>query len=192
MKQVASIVKRAKNKIETILDDTGYGSIGKKSTIIKPMRIIGKKRIYIGDNVTILNSARIETVRKWGDKELNGKLTIGDGTSIEQCCHLIAAKAVEIGKDCVLSAFVYISDCSHGYSPQTAIMQSELDIKPVKIGNHCFIGIGSCIMPGVELGDNVVIGANSVVTKSIPDNSMAAGTPAKVIKKYNPTNDSWE
>lgn len=54
-------------------------------------------------------------------------------------------------------------------------------ISPIEIGNNVFIGIRTIIMPGVKIGDNVIIGAQSVVTKNIPDNSVAVGSPAKVI-----------
>ena len=174
------------------MDDCAYQSFGKHSRIIKPMRIYGKRRIVIGDHVTILNQARIETIRCWGDRELNGRLTIGDNTSIEQCCHIIAAGDVSIARDCVLSAFVYISDCSHGYGPEQKIMNTDLDVKPVSIGDHCFIGIGSCILPGSHIGNNAVIGANSVVTGDIPENCMAAGSPARIIKRFNKETHEWK
>ena len=185
------IKNRLQNHFDAYIDNLLWGRLGKDSKVIKPMRIIGKRRVFIGDKVTILNMARIETVHSWGEQKLEGRLTIGDGSSFEQCCHLIAAKDVKIGKGCVFSSFVYISDCSHGYSPQKGIMESDLEIKPVSIGDHCFIGTGSCIMPGSTLGNNVVIGANSVVTGEIPDNSMAVGSPARIIKKYDMKTDRW-
>lgn len=188
----ATLKRKAINRINYWSDNRSFGSFGKNSKIVKPMRIEGKRRIYIGKNVHILNSARIETIQKWGDSILNGKLYIGDDTSFEQCCHIISAKNVVIGKDCVFSSFVYISDCSHTYIVNKKIMGSDLDIKPVCIGNHCFVGIGSCIMPGVTIGNNVVIGANSVVTSDIPDNSMAVGSPARIIKKYNFITNCWD
>lgn len=59
----------------------------------------------------------------------------------------------------------------------------EIDIvKPIKVGNNVFIGYGAVILPGVTIADNVVIGARSVVTKDIPQNSVVAGVPARVIK----------
>ena len=176
---------------ESHQDNRAYGSFGNGSSIVEPMRIIGKSRIFIGDNVTILNQVRMETVRSWGGQQLDGRLTIGSGTSFEQCCHLVAAKDVTIGRDCVFSAFVYVSDCAHGYTPDQPIMQTPLEVSPVKIGDHCFVGISSCIMPGVTLGSNVVIGANSVVTKDIPDDCMAAGSPARIIKRYDRESGQW-
>lgn len=58
-------------------------------------------------------------------------------------------------------------------------------IKPIKIGNNVFVGYRSIIMPGVEIGDNVVVGAGSIVLKDVPDNSIVAGVPARVIKSID-------
>ncbi len=185
------VIQAIKNRYIEFKDNIRWGSKGKGTHIIKPMRLIGKTRIFLGDNVTILNNARLETLREWKGTILNGILKIGDNTSIEQSCHIVSAKEIEIGHDSVFSAYVYVSDCAHGYDVGDSIMDSQLDIKPVKIGNHCFVGIGSCIMPGVSLGDNVVVGANSVVTKSFSDNCMIAGSPAKMIKKYDEATRIW-
>lgn len=154
-----------------------WGGIGENTVVIKPMRIIGKKNMYLGNNVTILNNARMETVGE------NGTLVIGDGTSIEQSVHIIAANHLEIGRDCVMSAQVYISDCNHGYSPEKRIMDHPLDIKKTTIGNGVFIGIGARIMPGVTLGDHCVVGANAVVTHDVPSGVIVAGVPAREIGK---------
>lgn len=60
---------------------------------------------------------------------------------------------------------------------------SDIDVvKPIVIGNNVFIGYGAIVLPGVKIGDNVVIGAHSVVSRDIPSNVVAAGVPAKVIK----------
>lgn len=58
-------------------------------------------------------------------------------------------------------------------------------IAPIKIGNNVYIGEGCIILPGVHIGNNVVVGARSVVTKSIPDNSVVVGSPARVLKSID-------
>lgn len=169
-----------------------YGCIGEDSYIIKPMRIIGKKNIFIGNGCSILNGARMETVSQWEKRCYDGKIIIGDNSSIEQCCHIIAADELEIGSRTVISAFVYIADCGHSYAfSEESVMQNPLEVKKTKIGNNCFIGIGAKIMPGVTLGDHVIVGANAVVTKDVPSNTMVAGIPARVIKKYDVSQKKW-
>ena len=68
-----------------------FGKTGKKTIVIAPMRILGGKNIILGDNVSILNEARLEAITKHGNEKFNGTLVIGSGTSIEQNCHIIAA-----------------------------------------------------------------------------------------------------
>ncbi len=65
-------------------------------------------------------------------------------------------------------------------------------MKETIIGNNCFVGTGAKIMAGVHMGDNVIVGANAVVTKDVPAYSIVAGVPAKVIKKYNFETKKWE
>ena len=72
------------------------------------------------------------------------------------------------------------------------IRQQPLQTKPVSIGDGCWIGEKVCILPGVSIGKKCVIGAASVVVKSIPDYCIAAGNPAKVIKRYNFVSHQWE
>ena len=97
-------------------------------------------------------------------------------------------QSVSIGDGTLLAGHVYISDNSHGkYKDENQCLPSEIPIDrvhmvaPVKIGKYVWIGEGVVVMPGVEIGDGCVIGANSVVTKNIPANSVAVGSPCKVI-----------
>ncbi len=177
-----NILQKIKNLIYTIWSNLKYEKKGKNSKIIKPMRIRGKNNIQLGNNVRILNGARIETITKWKNNRLIPQLCIGSGTTIEQNCHIIAAGKLSIGSNCVFSAFVYISDCNHCIIPGEKIMESPLEVKKTTIGNGVFIGIGARIMPGVTLGNNCVVGANAVVTHDVPERAVVAGVPAKIIK----------
>lgn len=164
--------------------DRFYGKRGKHTKIIKPMRILGKSHIFLGDNVTILNAARLEAVNgMWGDESYEGRLFIGDGTSIEQCCHIVAAGDLIIGRNCVFSSNVYISDCNHKYEKDKTIMEQGLEIRKTLIGDGVFIGVGAKIMPGVTLGNHCIVGANAVVTHDVPAGMVAVGVPAKIRKR---------
>lgn len=180
-------------KVRNILFFHGYGSIGRGSYILKPMRVIGKKNIYIGDYCSILHQARMETVSGWEQSEFHGEIRIGNHTSIEQNCHIIAADKLIIGDDCVLSSQVYVADCGHSCDiMEGSVMSQPLFVKKTSIGDSCFIGTGAKIMPGVKLGSHVVVGANAVVTKDVPDYTMVAGVPAQPIKRYDTAEKQWK
>lgn len=97
---------------------------------------------------------------------------------------------LEIGSKVAISSgvHIYTHDTSFHKALNTPKQPNGEHVKrsPVKIGNNVQIGANSVILPGVEIGDNVVIGALSVVNKNIPSNSVAAGNPCKIIKKIDP------
>lgn len=170
-----------------------YGCFEKSVSIIKPLRILGKKNIFIKSNVRILNNSRIEAVSVWGkEQKFSPKIIIGKNTSFEQDLHLICANSVKIGNDCVFSARVFISDLNHVYQDvNTCVMKQPLVVKDVEIGDGCFVGYGACILPGVHLGKHCVVGANAVVTKSFPDYCVLTGNPAICIKRYSTELNEW-
>ncbi len=114
---------------------------------------------------------------------------IGDNTEINMNCVFLDCNNITIGSDTLIAPNVQIYTAFH---PTSAAKRFNPNSKwaltqtaPVKIGNGCWIGGGVIILPGVEIGDNVTIGAGSVVTKNIPSNSLAIGSPCKVVKKLN-------
>ena len=169
-----------------------FGTFRYTSSMGKPLWLINPRYIRIGRHVSILPLARIECVRSWLGEPCSGEITIGDGTSIEQCCHIFAASNLEIGRDVTISAFVYIADCNHGCDDLTKdVMEQPLEIKSTKIEDGAFIGIGARIMPGVTIGKHAIIGANAVVCRDVPDYCIVAGVPARVIKKYDFAKKEW-
>lgn len=165
-----------------------FKHFGKKSLIYKPILLTGRENIRIGNNVKILNGARIEAINS---PEFKSEIIIDDGTIIQQDVHITGGK-IYIGHNCTIAPRVAICAINHRYGEiNMHILQQENEYFETKIGDNCFIGINSCIMPGVEVGQNVIIGANSLVNKSIPPYSVVVGNPAKVIKRYDFSRKLW-
>jgi len=97
------------------------------------------------------------------------------------CCFLDGAK-IEFGDNCFLGPNVQIYTPNHPIDYEERATSLEYCLK-IKIGNDVWIGGNTTIVPGITIGDNVVIGAGSVVCKSIPSDSLAVGNPCKVIKQ---------
>ena len=116
----------------------------------------------------------------------NAEITIGKNTGISGGS-ICSAIRVDIGCECLIGANVTITDTDfHPTSPVGRfynVNPNDIAASPVFIEDNVFIGTSSIILKGVRIGENSVIGAGSVVTKSIPKNSIAAGNPARVLRK---------
>ncbi len=110
-----------------------------------------------------------------------GKNTkIGKNVFINSCCRFQDNGGIEIGEKTMIGPNVTIVTLNHDINPETRVNATP---KPVKIGKNVWVGADCTILPGVTIGDNSVIGAGSVVTKNIPENAIAVGNPARVIKE---------
>lgn len=167
-----------------------FGRFGKKSLLLKPLKIQGAAHISVGDHTQILNMAWLAALHINGQQ---GKLTVGNHAQIGHFNHIIATQEVVIGDHVLTADKVYISDNVHAYeNPHVPILaQGIRQLKPVRIGSGTWIGENACII-GASIGRNCVIGANAVVTKDIPDYCVAVGIPAKIIKKFNVASNLWE
>jgi acetyltransferase-like isoleucine patch superfamily enzyme len=167
--------------------------MGENSLIIKPISIHNPQYIEIGDNVFIRNGARIETYVT--SEGRTPELIIGDNTNIEQNVHIICHHKVHIGSNVSITGNCAIVDTTHPYEDVNDPIKIGArildDDASVEIGNGCFIGFGSMILPNVKLGKYVVVGAHSVVNDDVPDYSVVVGVPAKIIRKYDFTCKSW-
>lgn len=169
-----------------------FGSLGAGAIIINPDLLQGTSAIHIGRGVQIRDHARIETVKCRSGIVYSPRIEIGDETSIEQGCHITCAERITIGKKVAITEYVGIFDIWHDYSDiNQHIVDQPLKTAPVSIGDSSLIGMGVVIQPGVRIGRNTVIGANSVVTKSIPDYCVAVGAPARVIRHYDHALGRW-
>ncbi len=160
-----------------------------------PFDLRGKRLIRWGVNFTTGFGCRIEAYSKIN----NVILTIGNDVQLNDYVHITAMEKVTIGDNVLIASKVYISDSSHGsYAgdshdshPQISPQLRAFKTIAVIIENNVWIGESVSILPGVCIGEGSIIGANTVVTKSIPPFSIAVGNPAKVIKKFDFDKNCW-
>lgn len=148
----------------------------------------GEKYIKVGRHFRAMSGLRLEALEEFRGQYFNPKIIIGDFFDAGQYCHIGAINNIEIGNHVLLGSKVCIIDHSHGDTSRDNMLLPPGERKLVSkgkivIGNNVWIGDGVVILSGVSIGDNSIIGANAVVTKDIPDNTIAAGIPAKVINK---------
>jgi acetyltransferase-like isoleucine patch superfamily enzyme len=162
-----------------------FKAIGRKSVIYRPMLISNGDCISIGDRVSIWDGVRLEAVRDPYGRIPS--LTIGSNTNIEQYVHIICHSRVSIGRDVSITGRCAIVDVTH---PHRKIgdrkIGSEIvdDDSFVEIGDGAFLGYGCVVLPNVRIGKRAVIGANSVVTRDVPDFSVVSGNPARIVERY--------
>lgn len=166
--------------------------------IFFPMDLRGRRHIKLGEGMTCGRGCRFEA---YPPSHEGVVLTIGKNVQINDYVHITASESVVLEDRVLLASRIYISDTSHGdYASEVAGVQSHpdstakdrpLQTKPVLIKENAWLGEGVCVLPGVTIGRNVVVGANSVVTKDIPDNTIVAGNPARPIKQWDAASERW-
>jgi acetyltransferase-like isoleucine patch superfamily enzyme len=112
-----------------------------------------------------------------------GQVQIGAKTVIGQECTISAYQRVRIGEQCVIADRAMFIDFDHGVvEVERPIRVQGIYKRDVEVGSNVWIGYGACILRGVSVGDNAIVGTNSVVTKDVPANAVVAGIPARIIR----------
>jgi acetyltransferase-like isoleucine patch superfamily enzyme len=112
-------------------------------------------------------------------------VTIGDRVLIGKGSGIVGHHTVEIGDDVFTGHHVYITDANHGYEDTTLPIGRQFAApRPVRVGSGSWLGHGTVVLPGADIGRNVAVGAGSVVTGVLPDFSVAVGNPARVIRRF--------
>jgi acetyltransferase-like isoleucine patch superfamily enzyme len=145
-----------------------------------------------GNMLQAMQEQRLEIGREvllepgvWITAPGSARVRIGEGTFLNKGVMVAAEDLVEIGAHCMLANGCFVSDASHRFDdPHKPITWQGFQSKgPTRIGDNCWLGANVVVTSGVTIGERCVIGANSVVTRDIEPFSIAAGAPAKVIRR---------
>lgn len=152
-----------------------------------PTEIFGERYVAIGRDVLFGPRLTLTAGLSPGHILPTGPVvTIGDRCVIGQGAGIVGISGIHIGTDVWTGHNVYITDFNHGYEDTTIPPGQQLsEARPVHIGDGAWIGNGATVLPGVSIGRNSVIGAGSVVTKSVPDLAVAVGNPARVVRRFD-------
>jgi acetyltransferase-like isoleucine patch superfamily enzyme len=170
------------------------GEIGPRSVIFKPLMITGCARISVGDGTRIREFARLEVLHR-PERGWDANLRIGNRVNIEQGVHIVCQGDLTIEDEVSITPFCAIVDTYHPHDPPDVLPNIGARLPEartfVTIGRGTFIGTHSVILSNVRIGRGCVIGAGSVVTRDLPDYSVAAGSPARVVSCFNPESRTW-
>lgn len=161
-----------------------FGHIGKGSAFYPFGMLAGAENVSIGDRTKIRYGCRLETVRH--GQSWTPRIDIGSDVNIEQNVHIVCQDRIVIGDRVSIAGHCAIVDVTHPYQVSDRVKMGSMIVSErssVEIGEGTFIGFGTIILPSVRIGRHCLIGAGSIVTRDIPDYSIAAGAPARVLRQ---------
>ena len=164
-------------------------------------RLAGVKHMQIGDGFVAGRGLWLEAVKDYrpAGQVFTPKLIIGDRVSVGEYVHIGCNNSVVIGNDVLMGSKIYITDHNHGVyrgenadSPELPPAKRCLtEGEHVEICDRCWIGEFVTILPGITIGEGCIIGSHSTVTHNIPANSIAVGSPARVVKVWDESMGVW-
>lgn len=202
--KIGSLKRKLRKWVRYVLP-TRFGNRPKNLTLKNPVSLRGPNNMFFGDDVYIGPYSILKVITKTGSlmrhpKDIhvgqvfeNARITFGNRVSATGNLHVASHRHVFIGDDVMLASNVFMADAQHAYA-NTQIpykYQGMFQVSDIRIEQGCWIGQNVVIMPGVTIGEMAIIGANSVVTRDIPARTIAVGTPARVIKRWDELSQSW-
>jgi acetyltransferase-like isoleucine patch superfamily enzyme len=157
-----------------------FGAWGEGTIIRVPLRVEGEHRIRLGGGVFIGEGSWLQTLG-------HGEIDIGDGCEFSGFIVVSAAESISIGRDVLMARNVHVLDHLHRYDQAGVPVHAQgiTPPRPVRILEGAWIGANVVVMPGVTIGRQAVIGANSIVRCDVPDRTVAAGAPARAIRRID-------
>ncbi len=182
-----------------------FGNTPKNLMIDLPRRIINPERMFLGNNIsfgpgsflialTHYPGTPMQNPERQTDRQIfDSRIEIGNRVTATGGLQIASQNRVVIEDDVMFASNVFINDAMHGYQNATDPYkyQKMWKIKPITVKTGAWIGQNAVILPGVTIGALSIIGANSIVTKSIPAQCIAFGSPARVVKKWNAADRQW-
>jgi acetyltransferase-like isoleucine patch superfamily enzyme len=139
-----------------------------------PWDIVIEEGAALDDEVVLLTS---------GARGNTPKIIIGGGTYVNRFTMFDASESIDVGRDCMIGPFCYITDHDHGTASSGLLAEQPLVTAGVRIGSNVWIGAGAIVLKGVAIGDGAVVGAGAVVTRSVHPGQKVAGSPARAIQR---------
>ena len=184
---IKEFLQRAIGELKCIINHIKFG---KNVYVGLNVKVVNIGEVALGNNVKIRPSSGIYT------RLSSSRIIFEDNVEIGNHSTIASKGLVHMGKYVLTGPHVFIADNDHQYrdinTPVCQQGESWVDGEELHIGDGTWIGTNAVIVGNLSIGKNCVIGANSVVTKDIPDYSVAVGSPAKVVKKYNLETKCWE
>lgn len=162
-------------------------------------RLLGLRHMRVGRNFSAGDGLWLEAVVSFANERLSPLLEVGDNVSLSDYVHIACTNSVVIGSGTLIGSRIIISDHAHGVYHGAG--QTSPDIPPVgrrlhstqgvSIGRNVWLGDGVAVLAGATIGDGAIVGANAVVTGDIPAGTIAVGSPARPVRRWNPEERAW-
>ena len=166
--------------------------IGSGSFVSPFIQAVGLDCVTLGDRSRISRNTRLLALKAYGVQSFNPRINIGDNVSIGFGCTLSCINLIEVGHDVTIGDNVYIADSHHEYRDiMLGVLQQPLLPGQISIGQGAWVGYGAFVAGNVSLGEHSVVGANSVVTSSVPAYTVVAGAPARPLKRFSHELGQW-
>jgi acetyltransferase-like isoleucine patch superfamily enzyme len=141
------------------------------NVILGPVAVDGTANIHIGRHARIYPGVVLET-------QGAGRIVIGDHVVLSRGVHIVAFDSVTLGDHCMLGEYASLRDANHKAS-QHSMRSSGHDSAPIYLGSNVWVGRAACVLKGVHIGANCIVGAHAVVTRDVATSSCAVGVPAR-------------
>ena len=183
---IYSFIQHAASKAFSLFIAGGFHQWGSGSVVRLPLRINGERWISVGSDVHF--GAGCWLSAEPADAVTEPVMFIGDGCRFAGGCVISAVSQISIGREVLVARNVYIADHDHAYADtsQAILHQGVASVGRVVVGDGAWLGQNCVVTSGVHIGRGAIVAANSVVTKDVPDYSLAVGAPARVVKSWAP------